>query len=147
MIHKFTSNDNKGNVNSVEVGSTYTKLGRVAPPVEDTDAANKEYVDSVAGGSGGVLVVHMVYDEEKDIASTDKTWKEIHDAPMAVIVDDNEYPGSSAVKSINLVAYVSSKNGNYFVVYYVHSKLEDRVTVGEVILVTDSENGYLTYSE
>lgn len=55
------------------------------------------FLDAIAkdggGSSGGrVLVVHMVYDEEKDNDYTDKTWKEIHDAPMAVIVEESSLP-------------------------------------------------------
>ena len=49
MIHKFVANDNKGNVNVLEVTSTGTKLGKVAAPVEDTDVANKKYVDDNTG--------------------------------------------------------------------------------------------------
>lgn len=50
MIHKFISNDNKGNVNTLEIGSDYTKISKVVDPVNDDDVANKKYVDQ-AGGS------------------------------------------------------------------------------------------------
>lgn len=127
MIHKFTSNDNKGNVNSVEVGSTYTKLGRVAPPVEDTDAANKEYVDSVAGGSGGgVLVVHM------DIETTalDKTWKEIAESDLCILNDG----------SAKLMQYgISVSPGKFKVKFWDFSESS------QVIYIADTETGYPVY--
>lgn len=101
------------------------------------------------GGSsgGGVLVVHMVYDEENDNEYTDKTWKEIYDAPMAVIVEDVVIPGGTTVKNINPVARVYHEGSEYSVDFYTHSKGQDKVLVDEVKLVTDSENGYLTWAE
>lgn len=98
------------------------------------------------GGSsgGGVLVVNMVYDEEADTNYTDKTWKEIHDAPIAVIVDSVVIPDVVSTKNISLVAQVRHQGSEYSVVCYNHSKPQDKVAVDEVKLVTDSENGYLT---
>lgn len=49
MIHKFISNDNKGNVNTLEIGSDYTKISKVVDPVNSDDAVNKRYVDQAAG--------------------------------------------------------------------------------------------------
>lgn len=48
MIHKFVANDNKGNVNILEVTSTGTKLGKLAPPENPGDAVTKEYVTGVS---------------------------------------------------------------------------------------------------
>lgn len=89
------------------------------------------------GGSsgGGVLVVHMVDDY------TDKTWKEIHDAPMAVIVQDV----STITKGISPVLLVDHNSSEYSVI-----TCSIFVPTGEITstkLVTDSENGYLTYAE
>ena len=91
------------------------------------------------GGSsgGGVLVVNMVDDY------TDKTWKEIHDAPTAVIVQEMATPGSTA-KFTSPVLQVYHDDGGYTV--YYQSVLPNG-TVTPVKLVTDSENGYLTYAE
>lgn len=98
-----------------------------------------------AGGSsgGGVLVVHMVYDEEQDKTYTDKTWKEIYDAPMAVIVTDNIFPDGSIAKSICLVSNISSNGSEYSVSYHSYVGASSI----KVNLVTDSENGYLTEAE
>lgn len=49
MIHKFISNDNQGNVNTLEIGSDYTKISKVVDPVNSDDAVNKRYVDQAAG--------------------------------------------------------------------------------------------------
>lgn len=111
------------------------------------------FLDAIAkgggggGSGGGVLVVHMVYDEVKDNDYTDKTWKEIHDAPMAVIVEDVGMPGGITVKNIHTVARVYHEGSEYNVDYYSQAKVQDKVVVDEVKLVTDSENGYLTYAE
>ena len=44
MIHKFVANDNKGNVNTFEVTSTGTKLGKVALPEDLDDAVTLRYL-------------------------------------------------------------------------------------------------------
>lgn len=96
------------------------------------------------GGSsgGGVLVVNMV-DEY-----TDKTWKEIYDAPMAVIVEESSIPGIGTSKLINIVARVIHNGSEYSVFYYVYSiSTPSEYTIDEIKLVTDSENGYLTWAE
>lgn len=116
---------------------------------EEEIAAIAEMFANMAGGSsgGGVLVVNMVYDEEKGNDYTDKTWKEIYDAPMAVIVEEDPLPDGANVKNINHVVRTYQDSNEYAVFYYVHSKGQDKVLAGEVKLVTDSENGYLTYAE
>ena len=107
---------------------------------EEEIAAIAEMFSNMAGGSsgGGVLVVHMVHDEEKDNDYTDKTWKEIYDAPMAVIVQEESV---AKVKRISLVETVANNGSVYGAVYY------DRSISDMVSLVTDSENGYLTWAE
>lgn len=77
MIHKFVANDNKGNVNILEVTSTGTKLGKVAPPVEDTDAATKKYVDD---NSGGRFLVTLTPTSPDYSGTMDKTVAEINAA-------------------------------------------------------------------
>ena len=96
------------------------------------------------GSSGGwVLVVNMVYDEVKDADYTDKTWKEIYDAPMAVIVQELSI-ASNSTKIIGSVAQVEYKNSEYSVSYYALSPMGE---IDVIKLVTDSENGYLTWAE
>lgn len=105
-------------------------------------AAKLNKLEQGVASSGGVLVVNMVYDEEKGNDYTDKTWKEIHDAPMAVIVQESSLPGVS-VKSTGPVARVEHNSSEYSVSYYGYS-LNGEITV--VKIVTDSENGYLTWA-
>ena len=97
------------------------------------------------GGSsgGGVLVVNMVHDEVKETDYTDKTWKEIHDAPMAVIVQDIPTPFGS-IKSTGPVVQVEHSNSEYKVSFYYCTQ-NGEIAAGN--LVTDSENGYLTWAE
>lgn len=95
--------------------------------------------------SGGVLVVNMVYDEQKDDDYTDKTWKEIYDAPMAVIVEDDTLPSGRIIKGISPVIRVDYYNGEYSVTYFFCSPAGAEITAMK--LVTDSENGYLTWAE
>lgn len=71
MIHKFVANDNKGNVNVLEVTSTGTKLGKVAAPVEDTDAATKKYVDD---NTGSCLPPVTVFDNGKVLTVENGAW-------------------------------------------------------------------------
>lgn len=90
---------------------------------------------SGGGGSsgGGVLVVNMVDDY------TDKTWKEIHDAPMAVIAQEI----SDSSKSTSPVVMVLHNSNEYSV--SCCSYLPNGEITGTK-LVTDSENGYLTWA-
>ena len=102
-------------------------------------AAKLNKLEQGVASSGVVLVVNMVYDEEKDNYYTDKTWKEIYDAPMAVIV-----VASNSMKGVSSVAQVEHRNGEYSASCYALSP------IGEIDvrkLVTDSENGYLTWAE
>ena len=87
------------------------------------------------GGSsgGGVLVVNMVDDY------TDKTWKEIHDAPMAVIVQDG-----GSFKFTGPVLHVGYNSNEYSVIFCSYMP---NGNITSTKLVTDSENGYLTWAE
>ena len=86
----------------------------------------------------------MVYDEVKGNDYTDKTWKEINDAPMAVIVQEIALPGVSTMKSISPVVLTEQSSGEYKASYYYCTQ-NGEITAAK--LVTDSENGYLTYAE
>lgn len=129
-----------------DTGDVFTCTGADEYPASETLSD-----DSSGGGSGGgVLVVNVVYDEEKDNDYTDKTWKEIYDAPMAVLVEIDSLPDGDTYKAYYLVSAVEHKgNGEYSVYFYnyIENPQSGEITIQKVRLVTDSENGYLTYAE
>lgn len=63
--------------------------------------------DGIAGGSG-VLVVDSVHDEQTEETKLDKTWQEIHDATLSVIIGDS--PMGKVYIYINAVG---TMKGNY----------------------------------
>lgn len=69
-----------------------------------------------SGGDGGVLVVH---DED---GTLDKTWKEIHDAPLAIMKLQYE--------AVQVLSGITVSGGTYVVAF------------GDLTYFTDSENGY-----
>ena len=92
------------------------------------------------GTGGGVLVVH-----EDENGTLDKTWKEIYDADFAIMI--GEQPGSKSIIHIFDV-YVNMPEKD---VYHV-TVGSPSYSGGEVILtksdyVTNSENGYPSYTE
>lgn len=96
----------------------------------------EEIVDSMSSGSGGgVLTVHLAYDEDTGKTVFDKTWKEVYDADSVSIIAKDE---SSSFKN----AYVFVSMGNSFPSgKYV--KVINPESVGNTItFVADSENGY-----
>ena len=50
-----------------------------------TAAGNSKNIDAseIGGGGGGVLLINIVYGDDPDDITLDKTWKEIHDAFIA----------------------------------------------------------------
>ena len=78
MIHKFISNDNQGNVNTLEIGSDYTKISKVVDPVNDDDVANKKYVDQA--GDNRFFVTLTVNNMDPIQATMNYTIGEIEDA-------------------------------------------------------------------
>ena len=70
-------------------------------------------------GSGGVLVVNMVYERLK--VELDKTWKEIRDAAFAVVYGDN---GEGEIDT-------------FIVVYTYHEDSSD----GYYVRIVDLQNG------
>lgn len=75
--------------------------------------------------SGGVLLVNATEDETAEATTLDKTWQQIHDAAIAVIVLDGDTGYDKGyVKSVN------SLNTDY------------RVFDGDNTYITDSPNGY-----
>jgi hypothetical protein len=80
----------------------------------DVITANKlnHIEDGIANGGGGdVFVVHSVYDEQTDTTTLDKTWQEIHDATLSVIITDNPMMG----KVYEYISSVGSMMGSYSV--------------------------------
>lgn len=121
MIHKFISNDNKGNVNVFEVGSTYTKLGKVKDPVDPQDVASKAYVDS---HSSGGLVCEVIYDESEGKYSLDHTLGEILEAAPFVAmvtqedanVDENSF--TEEIVGIYVGAVITHEPVKYYTINF-----------------------------
>jgi hypothetical protein len=107
------------------------------------DFSNAGQSGGGGSSSGGGLVVNMVYDEQKENDYTDKTWKEIYDAPMAVIVQEFGV-SSTSTKTIGSVTKIEHNNSEYSVSFYALSPMGE---IDVTKLGTDSENGYLTYDE
>ena len=97
MIHKFVSNDNQGNVNTLEIGSDYTKISKVVDPVNDDDVANKKYVDQ----AGSSLPSVTSSDNGKVLAVEDGAWAaqervvtlyaNVNSSNEIILDDDNGY--------------------------------------------------------
>jgi hypothetical protein len=106
----------------------------------------EQYLDAIArngggsgggsGGGGGVLVVNDVE------GVFDKTWQEIYDAPMAVVVRQTDKE-----KSVYPVSTVGNYGGIYGVVFYTMSFREEAggYVLGENPYATNSPNGYPAY--
>lgn len=75
--------------------------------------------------SGGVLLVNAIEDETAQTTTLDKTWQQIHDAAIAVVVIENE-----TGQSKGCVESVNSLDTDY------------KVAVGTDGYITDSPNGY-----
>lgn len=69
-----------------------------------------------AGGGGGVLVVSAVYDEQTDTTTLDKTWQEIHDATVPIMVQENPLG-----KMFAYVGFVGQTQNEYFVLFANYS--------------------------
>jgi hypothetical protein len=84
-----------------------------------------------SGGDGGVLVVHQ---DENGVL--DKTWKEIHDAPFAVL-----YRVVVGAATTYCPILTIGDEGGYFVDFI------DSAEATDYIFSTDSENGYPAIEE
>lgn len=92
MIHKFISNDNQGNVNTLEIGSDYTKISKVVDPVNDDDVVNKKYVDQ----AGGKFIVTLTPTALDYSGTMDKTANEItaaYEAGQEIVFNVVGFPG------------------------------------------------------
>lgn len=94
MIHKFVANDNKGNVNALEVTSKGTKLGKVIGK-ED-------------------FIVHLTIENEDLSGTMDKTAREITDAILDgqdvvfVFTNSAEITGYELVVKPSMYTHASS---------------------------------------
>ena len=116
------------------------------PAVESTDAGKVLTVDddgnwvaaSGGGGGGGVLKVGATYTETT--MTLDKTWKEIHDAPFAVIVIQND--GSVSSKNTMLILSDEVSMGFYTIFAAIPSQIDSSWEFAIGRFETNSENGY-----
>ena len=113
-----------------------------AEPITRTE----QYLDAIArngggggsggGSGGGVLLVNEVE------GTLDKTWQEIYDAPMAVVVMQ-----SGTEKRFYPVSTVGNYGEIYGVVFFTESFREDAggYVLAENPYATNSPNGYPAY--
>lgn len=87
------------------------------------------------GGGGGVLVVGTTMTETS--ITLDKTWKEIKDAPFAVIVVD-----ADESKFHIYIGGMNSEVGLYAVLAFSAGIGAETVVLEPIIFTTTSENGY-----
>lgn len=97
----------------------------------------KEIIDASGGGGGGgggdVLVVH------EDEGVLDKTWKEIHDATLAVIKTEMPFgTGTSFISSIAI------KNNDYLIYTFF---VEGAADITFDTYVASSANDYPVFTE
>ena len=86
------------------------------------------------GSGGGVLVVNI----DMQTRTLDKTWKEISDAPFAVLRFPHPEMGGTAI-AYNTITYIIS--GSTYKVRF------NDPAYGETEFTTDSEYGYPSFSE
>lgn len=111
MVHKFVSNNNKGKVNTMEIGPDYTKIHNVVAPTADGDPVNKKYFeDNLPESSGGLFIVKAVE------GVLDKKYSEIlAAAKTSLVVLMNS--GDDYVEVLYLFE-VGEHDGSYYVDFY-----------------------------
>ena len=111
MVHKFVSNNNKGKVNTMEIGPDYTKIHNVVAPTADGDPVNKKYFeDNLPESSGGLFIIKAVE------GVLDKKYSEILAAAktsLVVLMDS----GDDYVEVLYLYD-VGENDGSYYVEFY-----------------------------
>lgn len=96
-----------------------------------TESKLNHMEDGIATG-GGVLVVNAI--TEGQTTTLDKTWQEIHDAPIAVIPDilDNDI-----YKTVCIVSETGVDDGNYWL-----TAIDLKDIANPIDFNTDSADGY-----
>ena len=82
------------------------------------DATSQKWKNGSVGGGGGVLVVNM----DIDTFTLDKTWQEIADAPLAVIVYPDPDGDTETDKCHDTVGWVGV-DGDFYIVKVYHWRL------------------------
>ncbi len=106
----------------------------------------KEIVDAIGSGGGGgtgggVLVVGATMNETTMTVTLDKTWKEIHDAPFAIIVI-NSAQGDMTYKANGFIGGLECDDGIYSVLTFMAGISQSAVSFDPVIFKATTENGY-----
>lgn len=112
MVHKFVSNNNKGKVNTMEIGPDYTKIHNVVAPTADGDPVNKKYFeDNLPESSGGLFIVKASVE-----GVLDKKYSEIlAAAKTSLVVLMNS--GDDYVE-VSYLYDVGEHDGSYYVDFY-----------------------------
>lgn len=125
----------------VSVGNGWSFIEMDTGKVFFYDAESEEWLEFAGSGGGGgqggsnVLVVHVDWGTEL----LDKTWQEISDADVAVVVDAS----GENTKLVNLIEEIGSNNGTYGVAYF--SPVGDG-TVVRTDFTTNSASGYPAFT-
>lgn len=135
MVHKFVSNNNKGKVNTMEIGPDYTKIHNVVAPTADGDPVNKKYFeDNLPESSGGLFIV-----KQAPNGVLDKKYSEILEAAKTSLVvlmnSGDDYVNVSYLFS------VGEDEGTHSVIFY---DFGDGATFG---YIADAADGYPAISE
>lgn len=104
----------------------------------DTITAQKlNHMEDGISGAGGVLVAIAVYDEQTEITTLDKTWQQIHDAPLAVCNWDDD-AGEKDIYILNAAVESDDTHGNKPTLYFAPTS---KTVAGEVY-VADTKDSY-----
>lgn len=105
----------------------------------DTITAQKlNHMEDGISGAGGVLVAIAIYDEQTDITTLDKTWQQIHDAPLAVFNWEEGDTGEKDTFVLNVALESDSTHGNKPTLYFASTSNN---LSGEVF-VADTKDSY-----
>lgn len=124
-------------INPLEVteDGTYTApMGKAFNPVKVSGGGG--------GGSGsGVLVVNAPYDETTGMLTFDKTWQEVHDATMVVVVSayDDGDTNSMNYFYVETISYNRDDPPSYYVGLFNSG--------GPITAETSSADGYPSFPD
>ena len=95
--------------------------------------------EASGGGGGGVLIVGVEMDETT--MTLDKTWREIHDAPLAIVAI-NTTEGEMTYKANGFIGGVQGDVGIFSVYTFMAGISASTVSFDPLIFSTTTENGY-----